>query len=62
MDKIRYTLLSRKEKFLQGVVKHTHIIQNANTQMRIKIWTVYIIPKVHVTPFTAKWNTVTKLY
>ena len=30
--------------------------------MRIKIWTVYIKTKVHVTPIlTAKWNTVTKL-
>ena len=61
-DKIRYALLSHKEKFLQGVFKHTHSIQNVNTQMRIQIWTVYIKTKVHVTPvITAKWNTVRKL-
>ena len=41
---------------------HHNIIQNVNTQMRIKIRTVYIKTKVHVTPIiTAKWNTVTKL-
>ena len=44
-DKIRYTLLAHKEKFLQGVLKHTHIMQNVNTQMRLKIWTVYIEKK-----------------
>ena len=38
-------------------------MQNVNKQMRIKIWTVYIETKVHVTPvITAKWDTVTKLY
>ena len=36
--------------FLQGVLKHTHIMQNVNTQMRIKMWTVYVKTKVHVTP------------
>ena len=45
---------------LQGVLKHTHIIQNVNTQSRITVWTVHIKTKVHVTP--AKWNTVTKLH
>ena len=61
-DKIRYTLLSPKEKFLQGLLKQTHIIQNLNTQMRIKIWIVYIKTKVHVTLIiTAKWNTVKKI-
>ena len=39
------------------------MIQNVNTQMRIKIWTGYIKTKVHVTPvITVKWNTVTKVY
>ena len=62
-DKKRYTLLFHKEKFLQGVLKHTHIIKNVSTQMRIKIWTVYIKTKVHVTPIiAAKWNTDTKFY
>ena len=46
-NKIRYALLSHKEKVLQGVLKHTHIIQNVNTQMRIKIWTVYIKTNHH---------------
>ena len=60
---MRYTLLSHKEKFSQGLLEHTHIVQNVNTKMGIKMWTVYTKTKVHVTPIiTAKWNTVIKLY
>ena len=59
LNKIKYTLLSHKDKFVD---KFVYTIQNVNTQMRIKIWIVYIKTKVHITlVITAKWNTVTKL-
>ena len=59
---IRCTLLSHKEKLFRRCFKHTQIIQNVNTQLRIKIWTDYIKTSAPHQLITTKWNIIIKLY